>query len=59
MEELKKFVKETIAKYPNLKSEISDLYELCIEEIEERGSSQLEINLCRSSIQDLITEEGK
>lgn len=57
MEELKKFVKETIAKYPNLKSEISDLYELCIEEIEERGSSQLEINLCRGEIQNLVDEQ--
>lgn len=59
MENLKKFVKETIAKYPNLKSEIIDLYELCIEEIEERGSVENEVSICRSSIQDLITEEGK
>jgi hypothetical protein len=40
--------------YPQHKSEIMDLYQLCLDEIEEGGSPQHEINLCRNEIVELI-----
>lgn len=58
MENLKSFVIETIQKYPHLKDEVVDLYELCLSEIEEGGSTTHEIELCLSDIQDLIDGEG-
>lgn len=57
MEELRKLVLETIKKYPNLKEQISDLLQLCIDEIEEGGSRQHEIDLCRGEIQYLVDQQ--
>lgn len=58
MENLKSVVIETIRKYPHLKDEVMGLYELCLSEIEEGGSTSHEIELCLSDIQDLIDGEG-
>ena len=59
MENLKKFAIECIQKFPHLKERITDLYQLCKDEISEGGSVENEVSICRSSIQDLITEERK
>jgi len=51
---LKGFIKEKIQQYPNLKEEIIDLYYLCLDEIDEGGSEQSEVDSCISDINDLI-----
>jgi hypothetical protein len=56
MKELREFVIETMKAYPQHKSEIMDLYQLCLDEIEEGGSPQHEINLCRNEIEELVKE---
>ena len=56
LEYLKGFVKEKINQYPNLKEEIIDLYSLCLDEIDEGGSEQSEVDSCISDINDLIEE---
>jgi hypothetical protein len=50
------YLKEQIAKYPHLKSEILDFYGLCQSEIEEGGSPTHERELCYNSVQELIDE---
>lgn len=57
--QLRAFIKECVAKHPHLKEEIYDLYELCLDEIEEGGSVDHEIQLCITSIEQLIEEDGK
>jgi hypothetical protein len=54
MEGLKKFIRETIEKHPTLEEEVMDLYQLCLDEIEQGGSTQHEIYSCMSSIDDLV-----
>lgn len=54
VKELKQFVIETINKYPQHKREIVDLYQLCLDEIQEGGSPQHECELCRNDIEELI-----
>ena len=54
--QLKKYVREITAQYPDLDEEISDLYDLCLNEIEEGGSEQHEINLCYNDIQSLLKD---
>jgi len=54
LHELKTYVRGRIAQYPDLDEEISDLFDLCVSEIEEGGSTQHEINLCHSDIESLI-----
>jgi hypothetical protein len=44
---------------PELKSEIKELIDLCQSEIEEGGSVEHEIELCKESINQLINEDGK
>lgn len=60
MKQLAADLREIIAKYPQLKPQIQDLYQLCQDEIEEGGSEEHEIELCRGSVQELVDEiEGK
>lgn len=47
---------ETIRKHPSLFEQITDLYFLCEDEIEQGGSEQHEIELCIGSIDELISE---
>lgn len=56
LQEFKKEINEQIVKYPLLKEEILDFYELAINEIEEGGSASHEIELCQESIKQLIDE---
>jgi hypothetical protein len=53
---LKGFIKEKIEQYPNLEEEILDLFSLCLDEIDEGGSEQSEVDSCISDINDLIEE---
>lgn len=60
MKQLKEDLLAIIAKYPQIKSEVNDFYRLCLDEIEEGGSEENEISLCRNSVQELVDEiEGK
>ena len=54
MEEFRKLINRKVSEHPKLKEEILDLYQLCLDEIEEGGSRENEIYLCLSSIEDLI-----
>jgi hypothetical protein len=54
MENLKKFVMDTIKSYPQHEEEIRDLYQLCLDEIEEGGSVEHECSLCQSDIEEII-----
>lgn len=57
MTHLIEFAKSVIEKYPSLKSDIHDLIDLCITEIDEGGSEAHEIELCWSDIEELVKEE--
>ena len=53
-------LRAVIAKYPQIKEQVNDLFQLCKDEIEEGGSEMHEISLCRGSVQELVDEiEGK
>lgn len=58
LQEFKKEINKQIVKYPLLKEEILDFYELAINEIEEGGSASHEIYLCEESIKQLIDESN-
>jgi hypothetical protein len=55
-QELRRFVIETMKTNPQHKREIMDLYQLCLDEIEEGGSPQHEMDLCRNEIEELIKD---
>ena len=55
--ELRQHVRDMIIKYPELRDEMLELLELCIDEIEEGGSPYNEINLCMSDIDQLIKNQ--
>jgi hypothetical protein len=59
IEELQKYVHEKIKLYPELKSEIVSLFQLCLDEIEEGGSREHEIDLCITDIDQTIDESLK
>ena len=54
IEQLKAYCQVKILEYPMLKSDIEDLYQLALDEIEEGGSTQHECDLCEGSIKELI-----
>lgn len=56
VEELKVYVQEKIAEYPELKGQIMDLFQLCLDEIEDGASVMNEIHLCVCDIEDSIEE---
>ena len=58
LQEFKKEINKQIVKYPLLKEEILDFYELAINEIEEGSNATHEIELCLQSINDLIDENN-
>ena len=47
------------AQYPDLKEEIYGLVDLCQAEIEDGGSEQHEIHLCKTDIDQLVEERTK
>jgi hypothetical protein len=51
---LKSFVKDSIKSHPQHETEIRDLFQLCLDEIEEGGSVDNEVSLCQSDIEQLI-----
>lgn len=53
-QELKAHLIEVIKEYPKLKQEISMLYQLCLDEIEEGGSPSHEVELCFNDVEELI-----
>lgn len=58
LQEFKNYINEEIVKYPLLKEEILDFYQLAIDEIDEGGSATHEIELCQESIKQLIDENN-
>jgi hypothetical protein len=54
MKELREYVIEMMKKYPQHKEEMMDLFVLCMDEIEEGGSPQHEMELCRNEIEELV-----
>ncbi|WP_282459196.1 hypothetical protein, partial [Mycoplasmopsis arginini] len=54
MEELKQYVVDVVKSHPQHEEEIKGLYYLCLDEIEQGGSVEHEISLCRSDIEELI-----
>ena len=57
--ELINHAKSVIAQHPDLKEEIIDLIDLYQSEVEEGGSVQHELNLCATSIDQLVEERTK
>lgn len=55
-EEFKMWVIDNIKKNPTLKSDIIDLYQLALSEIEEGGSERNEIDHAIHDINELINE---
>jgi hypothetical protein len=53
---LRTFIKEQIELYPDLKSQMVGLYELCIQEIEDGDSVSHQVDLCIFDIKELIEE---
>ena len=58
LEQLKEWIKIQITKHPEHKEEMLDLFSLCIDEIEQGGSPDNEVYLCRDSIEQLLEEEN-
>jgi hypothetical protein len=58
LQQFKIYLREQIEKYPLLKEEILDFYQLAIDEIDEGGSTAHEIELCQESIKQLIDENN-
>lgn len=48
------FKKDFINKHPQLRDEVNDLFQLCLDEIEEGGSQDHEIYLFIGSCEDLL-----
>lgn len=59
MKQLVEDLRKVIAKFPQLKEGVNDMYQLCKDEIEEGGSEHGEIENCRQAVKDLIEEIGE
>lgn len=57
IQELRPWINKKIEENPELKEEIFDFYSLCRTEIEDGGSEPHEIELCISSVEELIKEK--
>lgn len=55
IQELKTHLIQVIKDHPSLKQEITQLYYLCLNEIEEGGSPMHEIELCLNDVEQLIS----
>lgn len=56
LNELRHWVFDKSKKHPELKSEMLGLLELCIDEVDEGGSVEHEIELCINDVEQLIKE---
>lgn len=60
LQTLKLWINEKINENPDLESEITDVFEFCLDQIEDGESEPHEIELCMSDINDLIkTKENE
>jgi hypothetical protein len=57
MTNLIEYANLVMTKYPQLKTEVKSLVQLCIDEIEEGSPESHEIQLCWSDIEELVKEE--
>ena len=56
--QLKEWINIQITKHPEHKEDMLDFYSLCIDEIADGGSEWNEVQLCISSIDELLEEEN-
>ena len=56
---LRRYCITTVQQNPQLEEEVVGLFNLCISEIEEGGSQPHEIELCISSIEELVKESSQ
>ena len=56
LKNLNLFIKEQIAKYPELEKDIKSLYHLCLAEIAEGDDERHQVSLCRFDIEELIED---
>lgn len=54
LQQLRDYARNCISDRPELRDEIVGLWELCLNEIQEGGSRQHEINLCLRDIEELM-----
>lgn len=59
MEELKKRIKEVVNKYPNAERAVMDVYELCVDEIENGESRENEIELALAEVNSIERQLDK
>lgn len=57
LEDLVAVVKDTIQKYPQLKDDVIDLYQLAKDEIEDGGSESHECELALRDINELVGKQ--
>jgi hypothetical protein len=57
--EVRNYVAKTVNDHPDLKDEITDLYILFLDEVEEGGSVEHEAELCIASVKDIVDEKLK
>jgi hypothetical protein len=57
LQQLRDYARTCINDRPELRDEIVGLWELCLDEIQESGSRQHEINLCHSDIKELMERD--
>jgi hypothetical protein len=55
--DLKNYVRDMIVKHPELKEQMLEFLELCMNEIEEGESPSNEMHLCVRDIEQLITNQ--
>ena len=55
--DLKNYVRDMIVKHPELREQMLEFLELCMDEIEEGASPANEMHLCVSDINQLITNQ--
>ena len=53
------YARSVVAQYPDLKEEVLGLIDLCESEIEEGGSAEHELQLCKRDIDELVEERTK
>jgi hypothetical protein len=58
LEYLNNFIKKKKEEYPSLRSDINELYYLCLSEIDEGGSESNEVDHCIASIEELIEDNS-
>ena len=55
--DLKQYVRDMIVKHPELREQMLELLELCMDEIEEGASPSNEMHLCVNDINQLIENQ--